>query len=204
LLVILWNGTSLQKPTCGEQWIGATSFDEYISLRIARENPARNWCSHKPSSRKENAVAVEFLRFIPTDPEYDPPLAAGQQAKELLASFVPKAAAIEVERYDTVNFVDNGENLEHIFCPACGAILEDGVWGDLVDRAYATQFANLAVTMPCCGAASSLNDLHYEWPVGFARFILEARDPEADVSQEQLCLLEHVLGCHLRKIWAHY
>jgi hypothetical protein len=68
-------------------------------------------------------VSVEFLRFIPTDPEYDPPLAAGQQARELLASFVPKAAAIEVEHYDTVNFVDNGENLERIFCPACGALL---------------------------------------------------------------------------------
>jgi len=100
--------------------------------------------------------------------------------------------------------VDAGSNWELIHCPGCGAILGDEAWRNLVDQAYVMQFAKLSTTMPCCGMASSLNDLHYGWPVGFARFVLQARDPDADVSQEQLHLLESGLGCHLRKIWAHY
>ena len=156
-------------------------------------------------AKKESTVSVDYLRFIPTDPGYDPPLAAEQQAKELLASFVPRAAEIEVERYDTITFVDAGENWERILCPKCETLLKHEVWLEMVDQAKAeTQFANLAVTMPCCGTASSLNDLRYEWPMGFARFVLQARDPDTDVSQEHLHLLEHALGCHLRTIRAHY
>jgi hypothetical protein len=42
LLVTRWNGTSLKKPTCDEQWIGAIPFDESISLRIPwGERPKR-------------------------------------------------------------------------------------------------------------------------------------------------------------------
>ena len=149
-------------------------------------------------------MSVDYLRFIPTDPAYDPPLAGDQQAKQLLASFTPKSAEIAIDRYDTVQFVDAGSNWEAIHCPGCGAVLGDEAWGNLVDQASATQFANLSTMMPCCGMVSSRNDLRYGWAVGFARFVLQARDTDADVSQEQLHLLESVLGCHLRKIWAHY
>ena len=149
-------------------------------------------------------MSINYLRFIPTDPEYDPPLAADQQAKQILASFTPKSVEITIDRYDTIQFIDAGSNWEPIHCPECGAILGDEAWGKLVDLAYATQFANLSVTMPCCGTVSSLNNLCYGWPVGFARFVLQARNPDADVSQEHVYLLESVLGCHLRMIWAHY
>jgi hypothetical protein len=149
-------------------------------------------------------MSVNYLRFIPTDPVYDPPLAKDQQAEQLLASCVPKSTEITSHRYETIQFVDAGSNWELIHCPGCRAILEEDVWGSLVDQASVTHFANLSLSMPCCGAISSLNDLHYGWPVGFARFVLQARDPNAELNGEQLRLLEEVLGCHLRTIWAHY
>jgi hypothetical protein len=149
-------------------------------------------------------VSVIYLRFIPVDPAYDPPLVGDQQARQFLASFLPSSAEITSHRYSTIHFVDAGSNWEPIHCPRCGAILEDEAWGHLVDQASVTQFTNLSAMMPCCETASSLNDLRYEWPVGFARFILQARNPDADVSQAQLHLLESVLGCPLRKIWTHY
>jgi hypothetical protein len=39
---------------------------------------------------------------------------------------------------------------------------------------------------------------------GFARFVLEARNPEADLNDAQVQALEQKLGCALRKIWTHY
>lgn len=149
-------------------------------------------------------MSVTYLRFIPVDPEYDPPLVGDQQARQFLASFVPNSEEITSHRYGTIHFVDAGSNWELVHCPRCGAILEDKAWGNLVGQASVTQFTNLSAMMPCCGTVSSLNDLRYGWPVGFARFVLQARNPDADVSQEQLHLLESVLGCSLRKIWAHY
>jgi hypothetical protein len=149
-------------------------------------------------------MSVDYLRFIPTDPTYDPPLLKDWQAEQLLAAFVPKATEITSHRYERIQFVDGGSNWEAIHCPECGAILEDDAWKVLVDQASVTHFVNLSFAMPCCGTISSLNDLHYEWPIGFARFVLQARNPNGHIDGEQLRLLEEVLGCHLRTIWAHY
>ena len=46
-----------------------------------------------------------------------------------------------------------------------------------MDRAYRSGFRQLAVILPCCGRSCSLNDSIYDWPMGFARYILEAEDP---------------------------
>ncbi len=54
-----------------------------------------------------------------------------------------------------------------------------------MDRAHDAQFGDLAVIVPCCEMRFSLDDLCYEWPAGFARFLLEARSPENDLTEEQ-------------------
>lgn len=149
-------------------------------------------------------MSDNYLRLIPSDTTYVPSLAIGQQARELLALFTINADEVAASEYDEVQFVDAGSNWEGVFCPACGAPIENEIWRTLVDQAFMTQFANLIVIMPCCGITVSLNDLHYEWPAGFARFVLQARNPGGDVSLEQIQRLEALLGCRLRKIWAHY
>ena len=78
-------------------------------------------------------------------------------------------------------------------------------WGQEMDRVYQVNgFQDLNILLPCCQRTSSLNDLIYDWPAGFARFLLEARSPEGDLTHEQIALFESLLGCSIRKIWAHY
>jgi hypothetical protein len=73
-----------------------------------------------------------------------------------------------------------------------------------MDSAYRNQFRCLRVTTPCCDAVSSLNDVIYDWPAGFARYVLEAVNPTNDISVTQLARLAQVLSCSLRKNWAQY
>ena len=69
------------------------------------------------------------------------------------------------------------------------------------------QFAAAAqVTLPCCQATSSINDLHYRWPAGFSQFRLEAMnpDPYSWLPGKVLEEFEQILGCSLRQILARY
>jgi len=67
------------------------------------------------------------------------------------------------------------------------------------------QFRDLRVTTPCCGRPTTLNDLAYSWPVGFARFTLEVLNPGLDSLPESVRRrLEDTLDCRIRLIWAHY
>ena len=61
------------------------------------------------------------------------------------------------------------------------------------------------ISTPCCAFVTSLNDLDYQWPAGFSRFVLEARDPNIrELDKEQIEKLEEVVGGRLRQIWARY
>jgi hypothetical protein len=73
-----------------------------------------------------------------------------------------------------------------------------------MDAAWDAHFRDLTTIAGCCGASVSLNDLRYVWPAGFARFVLEAMDPDvADLSAAEHAKLETTLGCELRRIWVH-
>jgi len=53
-------------------------------------------------------------------------------------------------------------------------------------------------------ALVSLNDLHYIWPAGFGRFVIEALNPGVrDLQPAEDDQLRQTLGCDLRKIWVH-
>jgi hypothetical protein len=45
-------------------------------------------------------------------------------------------------------------------------------------RLLDSQFTQRKIILPRCHEASDLNDLVYEWPAGFARFVLEAENPD--------------------------
>lgn len=95
--------------------------------------------------------------------------------------------------------------METIVCPACGTVLDDQWWMKVVDRAYNNgKFTDLTVSTPCCDTLCSLNELVYDWPMGFACFVLEAVSPLTDIGNRQQDLLEQILQCKLRKIWARY
>ena len=78
-------------------------------------------------------------------------------------------------------------------------------WGELMDKAYKSQFTDRLITMPCCGFKTDLNSLRYESPAGFARFVLETDSLDLDwLPVDRQSMLEEVLGCKLRQIWTMY
>ncbi len=73
-----------------------------------------------------------------------------------------------------------------------------------MDIACANDFRDLVVTIPCCGVPISLNDLNYDLPAGFARFILQFESQWKWEVEEKFDTLERILGCKLRMFWARY
>jgi hypothetical protein len=143
------------------------------------------------------------LRVIPADPDYLPDAVAQQMAMALFSSFVAKADSMQSIIEDNLRFVDPGENWESVSCPACGTDLSQW-WQEAADAAYQNGFTDLTVTVPCCGATGSLNDLIYAPAAGFARFILEAVNPVNDVNDAQLSMLSATMRCQVRKVIAKY
>ena len=151
-------------------------------------------------------MSDNFLRIIPQDPRHVPAPAAQRRAERSLRSFAPKADEIHSEVKEQIEFVDAGGNTETITCPHCKATVDDVWWQAEMDRTWADGSRNLAVTLPCCGASSTLNDLVYWWPAGFARYVLEAMNPGLNdfLDPAHLAQLQTDLGCELKQIMAHY
>ena len=149
-------------------------------------------------------MSQQIFRVIPTDPFLLPTPDVQRQARELFLSLLPRAD-VQIVANEEVEFIDAGENFDEILCPLCQKVVSPDWWGEAMDQSYThSHFQNLTVIMPCCQDSSSLNDLDYAWPVGFARFVLETASEDCDLTDQQLSLFEPVLGCPVRKIQAHY
>ena len=160
-------------------------------------------------------MSTSVILLIPTDPEFVPATLSQEQATALLASLLQDATGVVTARVtEYVEFIAQGENFERIVCPSCSTELAIPWWHEAMSKAYERRFTDLSVNTPCCHTATSLNDLQYEWPAGFARFVLElyepfVRDPEGkyrtlELSAETLEKLGEMFGCPVRVIRAHY
>ncbi len=150
-------------------------------------------------------MSDSYLRIIPSDPTFVPARAYQSQLKRLFQSLVGKDDGVVALVSEKVEFVDAGENLESVFCPVCETSLDLDWWTEQVDNAYAKDhFATLEVALPCCGRHLSLNNLRYDWPVGWAKFVLEAHNPVDDITDDQLDIMTRVCGKPLKVIRACY
>jgi hypothetical protein len=148
-------------------------------------------------------MSDNWILFIPSDPEFKPSSSVAEQARSLLASFVPETEEVLVLFQSSVTFFDPGSNWSGVECPACGADAEPW-WKESMDVAAQNNFKNLIVTTPCCRVRVSLNDLRYVWSAAFGSFVLEAMNPNiCDLSLEQESKLQEVVGHKLRKVWIH-
>lgn len=149
-------------------------------------------------------MSDNILKLIPISPHYVPSTAAIQKVCDLLSEYFPEARGIEYSVTEEVRFIDQGANWKRVLCPVCETELDATWWSQAMDAAYRTGFTDLSVNLPCCNIVSSLNDLQYDWPAGFARFAMEIHSPGGDLSDDKLKSLEQIVGCGLRRIWAHY
>jgi hypothetical protein len=151
-------------------------------------------------------MSDNWIQLIPTQRDFVPLASAQSQALALLRSFVPHADEVEAIATEDIQFIDCGSNWEGVACPACGADAEEWFADELSQSFERSGFRDLGTVAPCCGANVSLDQLKFGWPVGFAQFVLEARNPElasTGLTASQHQALEQALGCSLRIIWRH-
>jgi hypothetical protein len=142
-----------------------------------------------------------WIRFIPTEPHHVPDPTRQAAAHEWVQARFPNADDVSTYVSAAVEFVDAGGNFERVLCPLCGADCEQW-WGSAMESKYDNGFHDLNVRTGCCGRPLSLNDLRYELPAGFARLVLDVRNPDGDdLGDSELRVLEEIAGCSLRRIY---
>ena len=149
-------------------------------------------------------IGDQVLYLIPDSSSQVPDVARFPTIVELLERLAPTAESASISVSERVRFFDAGENLESIRCPACGEDLDIGWWGESMSAAYEADFEELGVTTPCCSTATTLHDLEYDWPQGFARWAVELRNPDrGHLDATERAELDAAAGVPLREIWQH-
>jgi hypothetical protein len=168
---------------------------------------ARLWPAFAVEVLKDE-MSDNVLSVISDDPSWTPASSTAEQATSIFRQLFPDAGDVAAESFGGVQFVDQGGNFDTVACPSCAATLDRAWWSERMDAAYCAEtrcFDDLAVVMPCCGIQSSLNDLTYSWPAGFASFALVARNPGRSwLRPDELAKLSETLGCDVRQVLAHY
>lgn len=155
-------------------------------------------------------MSDNYIRLIPTapmwQPDHDAAAAASAHVAGLFAGPDDSIDEVAHEFFPTVAFIDSGENTSHATCRECESRIELGWVLAVVDERQ-DDLTRLDVRLPCCGAAASLNDLNYDWAVGFARFEITALNGSRDsyeLDAEELRTVAFLLGHPVRQVLAHY
>ena len=150
-------------------------------------------------------MSDHFLVVIPADPAAALPDTANE-LRDALAKFAGSNEA-RVKDYGKLKFIDCGENFESVSCPACKSALPIDWWRARMDDDWHGEdgFQLHAHILPCCSAKASLNDLIYDFPQGFARWLVAARNPgRPALTVGELSQLEAVAGLGLKAIAQMY
>jgi hypothetical protein len=150
-------------------------------------------------------MSDNWIALIPKDPRHVPDAERQSRARDRLAEIAPESDEIEIKVSDKIEFFDCGVNLEHIRCPSCDAQISNEWWQDRMDDDCLDDGFKLSqYSTQCCGSRHSLDELLYEWPQGFARFVIDAMNPRIGMlSTQQAAELEEILGTPLRVIYKH-
>jgi hypothetical protein len=148
-------------------------------------------------------MSDNWIILIPEDPQMIPAQQTHDHAVRNFRELAPNASEIKVTTSEEVRFVDCGQNFERVRCPSCRKEIEFGWWSEQMEQASeGSTFQLRSVSMPCCGAASTLHNFIYEWPQGFARFSVEGKNPNlGKLTKKQINSFEGILGCQLRVIY---
>ncbi|GAA1250409.1 hypothetical protein [Oryzihumus leptocrescens] len=156
-------------------------------------------------------MSDSYIRLIPTNPDWQPTHEAAAAAAAYVASLFSGSGGdveeVEYEFYDRMTLIDAGENTSQITCARCSRDIGLNWLGDLVRENGGPSFEHLDATVPCCAAVVPLNRLHYDWPIGFARFEVSAMNPtraQYELDTVELARLAELLGHPVAQILAHY
>lgn len=150
-------------------------------------------------------MSDHFLVVIPADPKADLPETADALRKAL--ADIAGTEESRIKDYGKLQFIDCGENFESIHCPSCRQLITTETWHDWMDSDWHGEegFHLHRHNAPCCDAEITLNDLIYEWPQGFARWFVGARNEgRGPLTPDEISKLEAVAGIALKGIAQMY
>lgn len=146
-----------------------------------------------------------FLVVIPADPQTELPDTADAVCAALARIAGTKDA--RVKDYGKLQFIDCGSNFQRVGCPACNSNFTREQWHEWMDTDWHGEdgFHLHDHTAPCCGTAITVNDLVYDFPQGFARWFIGARDlNHGQLNDDELKGLEDIAGIRLKAIYQTY
>ena len=149
-------------------------------------------------------MSDNWLILIPAAADFVPSVEGQERAVALMREIAPGAEGILGEVSEHPRFIYCGGNFERILCPDCGKEIVTERWSEAMDEEHPLNFPLRPRTLPCCGSKRNLNELIYEWPQGFARFSLEAKNPGIpQIPGEVTGRFERIFGCRVKVIWRH-
>ena len=147
----------------------------------------------KLNNYSEHRMSDNLLKIIPTNPNFVPDQSNQDRAKKFLKGIF-KNVNVEITTTAEIEFVKQGSNFENVTCNYCGKEIDMDIWQHAMDIAHKNHFNNLSFETPCCHKSTSLNDLNYNSPAGFAKFQITISNPDQDIEITQVHELEKILG----------
>ena len=147
-------------------------------------------------------MSDNIVKIIPQDPYDKIPESTLLKAQIFLEGEI-QCDFIETKNSEIPMFIDCGSNFEKILCPVCGKELNFKWCGETVNNAYKSMFASLKTKLPCCGNIISLNELKYQFPCGFACWIISIINPIGPIKGRVTDSVQKILGVNVRIIEAH-
>jgi len=149
-------------------------------------------------------MSDDYVHIIPEEAGFVPEEKRQLDAIAYFRSIAPRASEVITSTSDDLKFIHCGGNFGKICCPSCGATIGLRLWQEWMNVDYGEKgFALTQHTLPCCAARHTLHELAYEWPQGFARWDLQAMNPDIDLSDVHRSRFEEILGCPVRIIYEH-
>ena len=148
-------------------------------------------------------MADMVYKIIACEPDFEITQVMLEDAVKYLRGCV-RADSIEARYHGKVTFVDCGGNLESITCPCCKAELAFDWWGEAMEQSAKKSFEDLYVMVPCCGREINLNELEYDFPCGFGRWVIEVLNPQGEFTAEIMQELEKMSGGEVKVILGRY
>lgn len=165
-------------------------------------------CFNRNTTDKKDETISEapmILKIIPRNPDYT--VSQGQllEIEKYLTKNFP-AKDIRVKQYDTIQFIDCGENFERVICGNCWDTVDIDLWQNWMTKSYETGFKDRTINMQCCVDTSSLDKLIYEQAQGFAKLIIQIDNMTYDELSIQTFanLQDFKVGALMRTVKAKY
>lgn len=150
-------------------------------------------------------MSESYCVIIPADPNASLPETAEELRKAL--ALVVGSERSRVKDYGKTQFIDAGGNWDGVACPSCGYMLTTPEWQAMMDRAWHNDagFKLVEEKTACCQASTTVAELDYKWPIGFARWFVSAYDTtHGPLTEAETHALSKIAGLPLRAIYQNY